>query len=67
MYIPVKIIPDEIKVEYNVSEFEHEGEMYVKINKGMYGLVQEGLLVNKLLTKILAKHGFNQTSHTLGL
>ena len=39
----------------------------MKINKGMYRLVQEGLLANKLLAKILVKHGFNQTSHTLGL
>ena len=32
--IPVRLIPEEIKVEYKVSEFEHTGYVYVKINKG---------------------------------
>ena len=46
MKIPVRLIPDEIKVEYKVSEFEHSGYVYVQINKGMYGLAQAGLLAN---------------------
>ena len=46
MKIPVRLIPDEIKVEYKVSKFEHEGCVYVKINKGMYGLAQADLLAN---------------------
>ena len=33
----------------------------------MYGLAQAGLLVNELLAKRLAKHGFSQTPHTPGL
>ena len=65
--IPVRLIPDEIKVEYKVGEFEHAGYMYLQINKGMYGLAQAGLLANELLAKILAKHGFNQRPHTPGL
>ena len=40
MQIPVRLIPDEIKVEYKVSKFKHAGYVYVKINKGMYGLAQ---------------------------
>ena len=67
MKIPVRLVPDEIKVEYKVSNFEHEGCVYVKINKGMYGLAQADLLANELLAKRLAKHGFSQTSHTPGL
>ena len=50
-----------------MSELEHEGYVYVKINKGMYGLEQAGLIENELLANVLAKHGFNQTSHTTGL
>ena len=64
MKTPVRLIPDEIKVEYKVREFEHTGYVYVKINKGMYGLAQAGLLANELLSKRLAKHGFNQTPHS---
>ena len=46
MKIPVRLIPDEIKVEYKVIKFEHAGYVYVQINKGMYGLAQAGLLAN---------------------
>ena len=41
--------------------------MYVKINKGIYGRAQAGLLANELLAKRLAKHRFNQKPHTPGL
>ena len=67
MKIPVRLIPDEIKVEYKVIDFEHAGYVYVKIYKGMYGMAQAGLLENELLAKKLEKHGFNQTPHTPGL
>ena len=50
-----------------MSEFEHAGYVYVKINKVVYGLAQSGLLENELLAKKLANHGFNQTPHTPGL
>ena len=67
MKIPVRLIPDEIKVEYKVREFEHAGYVYVQINKGIYGLEQTGLLANELLAKGLAKHRFNKTPHTPGI
>ena len=58
MRIPIKIITNEILSEYKISEFEHGRYVYVQINKGMYGLVQAGLLANEILSKRLAKHGF---------
>ena len=67
MKILVRLILDEIKVEYKVSEFEHAGYFYVQIKKGMYGLAQSSLLENELLAKRLAKTWFNQTPHTPGL
>ena len=67
MKIPVRLIPDEIKVEYKVSEFEHAGYMYVQINKGVYGLAQAGLLANEILAKMLVKHVFNKKPHTPGI
>ena len=65
MRIPIKLTPNEIQEEYKTSEFEHNGYVYVQINKGMYGLEQAGLLENELLAKRLAEHGFSQTQHTL--
>ena len=67
MKIPVRLVPDEINVEYKVSEFEHTGYIYVQLNKCMYGLAQAGLISNELLATKLAKHGFNQMPHTPGL
>ena len=65
--ISIKLIPNEIREEYKTIEFEHDRYVYVQINKGMYGLAQAGLLVNEILAKQLAKHGFTQTQHTPGL
>ena len=50
-----------------MNEFEHDGYVYVQINKGMYGLAQAGLLANELSSKLLAKHGFTQTQQTTGM
>ena len=67
MKILVRLVPDEIKVEYKVRELEHTGYVYVQNNKGIYKLAQTGLLANELLEKRMAKHGFNQTPNTPGL
>ena len=67
MRIPIKLIPNEIREEYKISEFEQNGYVYFQINKGMYGLAQAGLLTKKLVEKRLAKHDFAQTQHTPGL
>ena len=51
MKLPVRIIPDEIKLEYKVSEFKHAGYVYIQVNKGIYGLAQAGMLANELWQK----------------
>jgi hypothetical protein len=46
-YIQIKIddIPDGIIVEYNSHDkVSNDGHIYVKIQKGMYGLLQAGIL-----------------------
>lgn len=45
----------------------HNGYVYVRIDKGMYGLPQAGILANDLLAERLAKHGYYQCRHTPGL
>jgi hypothetical protein len=39
----------------------------VKIKKYMYGLPQVGIIMQELLTKLLKKHGYTQSTTTLGL
>jgi hypothetical protein len=64
MRIPVKLIPREIIDDSNLIPLIHKDYIYVKINKGMYGLPQAGLLANKLLARRLANYGYFQTKHT---
>jgi hypothetical protein len=53
-YVPLKLsdIPDEIIQEYKLQNaVTPEGYVYIKVNKGMYGLPQAGILVQELLEK----------------
>ena len=45
----------------------HNGYVYTKIHRRMYGLPQSGILGNQLLTARLAPHGYYQCRHTLRL
>ena len=67
MKILIAQIPDEIIMEYNLRNKVHtDGAVYIKIQKGMYGLPQAGMLANKLLKHRLAKHGYYEVRHTPG-
>jgi hypothetical protein len=43
------------------------GKVYIRIDKGMYGLPQADRLANNLLVKRLAPHGYRPCEHTHGL
>ena len=67
MKIPLSHIPDEIITEYSLRNKVHrDGSIYIEIQKGMYGLLQAGMLANKLLKCHLAKHGYYEVRHTPG-
>jgi hypothetical protein len=52
-------LPDEVIKEYKLTEkATKNGSIYIKANRGMYGLPQSGLLANELLKKHLNKHGY---------
>ncbi len=42
-------------------------EIYIKVQKGMYGLPQAGILAQKLLEARLNKHGYSQSTAVSGL
>jgi hypothetical protein len=63
-YIQIKIsnIPEEIINEYNLRhEVNESGHVHIEANKGMYGLLQAGLIANELLKKQLNEHGYRQS------
>jgi hypothetical protein len=54
--------PEEIIIKYKLHEIVTEdGYVYYKIQKGMYGLPQAGIIVQYLLQACLAKVGYHQS------
>ena len=52
---------------YNLRDLEtKDGYVYVKIQKGMYGLPQAGIIAQQLLEKRLNKAGYRQSKITPG-
>jgi hypothetical protein len=43
MRIPVKAIPDDVMLHYNLVAIAQNGYALVKIQKGLYGLPQAGI------------------------
>jgi hypothetical protein len=64
MAINLSSLPQKVIDEYNLLELAHDGRVYIKIQKGMYGLPQEGILTNKLLQQRLALERYHPTEHT---
>ena len=53
MRIPLKIIPQEIIDTYDLREMvDDQGWIYMHIEKGMYGLKQDGIIASQELVKI---------------
>jgi hypothetical protein len=67
MRIPIKLIPQEIILQYNLLPLVSDGHVYIEVQKGMYGLPQAGILANQLLAGRLAIHGYHQIKFTPGL
>jgi hypothetical protein len=68
MKMPIYLIPDEIIEQYKLLPLVYNGYIYIEIQKGMYGLLQAGiLLANQLLQKCLTVHGYMPTPQTPGL
>jgi hypothetical protein len=63
-----KDIPPEFIKIYDLKKIAApDGTIYVKIQKGMYGLPQAGILAQNLLKERLNKHGYHQSPTTPGL
>jgi hypothetical protein len=67
MEIPMALLPDNIIKHYQLQEKFLDSYVYMEICKGMYGLLQAGILANKILKERLACHGSFEQPHTPGL
>lgn len=67
MMLPMKVIPQCIREEYDVDQLEKKGKVLAEISNTIYGLPQAGLLSYLRLLKLLNKHGYHCDPHTPGL
>ena len=68
MRVHITDVPNEIIDQYDLrSKADDRGWVYIRIDKGMYGLPQAGRLANDQLAKLLELHGYYQARHTPGL
>jgi hypothetical protein len=65
--IQLSVIPQEIIDKYNLEAYAHNGWVYYKLSKGMYGLKQSGKLANDLLSDRLNEQGYYECATTPGL
>ena len=66
--INLRNIPDEIIKEYKLKDIATaNGSIYIRADRGMYGLPQSGLLANELLENRLNKQGYHQSKLVPGL
>ena len=67
MKMPLAVFPDWIKAQYNLEEHAHNGQVYLRIERAVWGLPQARILANKLLRKQFAPHGYYECVNTPGL
>ena len=68
MRIHSKYFPPDVRKQYNIdSLIASDKYVYVRINKGMYGLIQAATLAYKNLVKNLEPHGYFPCPNTTGL
>ena len=62
--IPTHFFIDETRQEYDITNLQHNGFIYVKIRKGLYCLKETGIIAFKILVKNLAPHGYHPVKYT---
>jgi hypothetical protein len=67
MVINLASLPQETIEKYDLNKLAQDRKVYIEIQKGVYGLLQAGILANELLHRNLAKDGYRPKTHTHGL
>jgi hypothetical protein len=68
MQLRLSDMPKDVTVHYKLNKIATpEGYIYCKIQKGMYGLPQAGVIAQQLLEECLQMDGYHQSKTTPGL
>ena len=65
--IALKILPQEIIDTYELLRKQYDRYIYVRIDKGMYGMVQYGIITHNTLKEVLNPYGYAPEKITQGL
>ncbi len=58
MKMPISIFPEWIKKQYNLEKHTLNGFVFLRKERAVWGLLQAGILTNKVLRKRLVPHGY---------
>ena len=68
MKVPMKYFPQDITTKYNLEQLVNSRDyIFVKINKGMYGLKQAAILAFQQLSQRLKTAGYTQILRISGM
>ena len=68
MKVNYKYFPLDIRERYNLDELVHSNDyVYIKIQKGMYGLKQAAILAYTQVSTLLKKAGYQPIIGSLGM
>ena len=66
MLMPLHLLPQHTIDQYKLQENAQNGQVYLEVQKAIYGLPQAGALANKQLKNFLAPGGYYEFVHTPG-
>ena len=61
MQLTLSDIPSNIIEFYHLCDIAHDGYVFVRIQKSMYGLPQAGIITQQLLEQCLRANGYHQS------
>ena len=64
MMIQISMIPQEFVEKYNLAENAHNGYIYARVTKGMYGLPQAIYIAHDAMIKHLEIYGYHPSIKT---
>ena len=67
MILQLSLLTNEIITHYTLKDIADDGYVYCKIQRGMYGLAEAGILANKLLASRFDREGYYQCEFTPSL
>ncbi len=68
MRLKISDMPNDVIEHYKLHDnVTPDGHIYCEIQKGMYGLLQAGIIAQELLADRLKQHGYTQSKTTPGL